>query len=70
MDFSNESTRFRNSRNNKILYVPQDIINNSLNITKSDNNLEIISMPLREAREIFKRQYLSKQINRFNINIF
>ena len=49
--------------------LPQDIINNSVNIPKPDNNLDMMSMPLREAREVFERQYLSAQMNRFNNNI-
>lgn len=49
--------------------LPQEIINNSVNISKPDNNLDMMSMPLREAREVFERQYLSAQMNRFNNNI-
>ena len=29
----------------------------------------MMSMPLREAREVFERQYLTAQMNRFNSNI-
>jgi two-component system nitrogen regulation response regulator NtrX len=29
----------------------------------------MMSMPLREAREVFERQYLSAQMSRFNNNI-
>jgi two-component system nitrogen regulation response regulator NtrX len=49
--------------------LPQDIINNSVNISKPDTNLDMMSMPLREAREVFERQYLTAQMNRFNNNI-
>ena len=49
--------------------LPQDVINNSVNISKPDTNLDIMSMPLREAREVFERQYLTAQMNRFNNNI-
>lgn len=49
--------------------LPQDVINNSVNISKPDTNLDMMSMPLREAREVFERQYLSAQMNRFNNNI-
>lgn len=49
--------------------LPQDVINNTVNISKPDNNLDMMSMPLREAREVFERQYLSAQMNRFNNNI-
>jgi two-component system nitrogen regulation response regulator NtrX len=36
---------------------------------QSQNGLEIMSMPLREAREAFERQYLEAQITRFGGNI-
>lgn len=49
--------------------LPQDILNNSVKITKPDTNIDMMSMPLREAREVFERQYLSAQMNRFNYNI-
>jgi two-component system nitrogen regulation response regulator NtrX len=49
--------------------LPRDIINNSVNISKPDNNIDMMSMPLREAREVFERQYLSAQMSRFNNNI-
>jgi two-component system nitrogen regulation response regulator NtrX len=49
--------------------LPQDVISNSVNISKPDTNLDMMSMPLREAREVFERQYLSAQMNRFNNNI-
>ena len=34
-----------------------------------DQGSEIMGMPLREAREIFERQYLVTQIDRFGGNI-
>ena len=37
--------------------------------SRSDDNNAIMTMPLREAREIFERQYLSAQIARFGGNI-
>jgi two-component system nitrogen regulation response regulator NtrX len=49
--------------------LPQEVISNSVNISKPDTNLDMMSMPLREAREVFERQYLSAQMNRFNNNI-
>jgi two-component system nitrogen regulation response regulator NtrX len=36
---------------------------------KWDNNAEIMGLPLREAREIFEREYLLAQVNRFGGNI-
>jgi two-component system, NtrC family, nitrogen regulation response regulator NtrX len=49
--------------------LPQDVISNSVNISKPDTNLDMMSMPLRDAREVFERQYLTAQMNRFNHNI-
>lgn len=49
--------------------LPQEVINNSVNISKPDTNLDMMSMPLRDAREVFERQYLTAQMNRFNNNI-
>ncbi|WPY00488.1 Sigma-54-dependent Fis family transcriptional regulator [Candidatus Trichorickettsia mobilis] len=49
--------------------LPSDILNHGVTITKPDNNLDMMSMPLREAREVFERQYLSAQMSRFNNNI-
>lgn len=49
--------------------LPQDILTNSVTISKPDNNIDMMSMPLREAREIFEKQYLSAQMNRFGNNI-
>ncbi len=48
--------------------LPPEILQESA-ISKSDNNIDLMSMPLREAREIFERQYLAAQMNRFNNNI-
>lgn len=49
--------------------LPQEVANNSMNIAKPDSNLDMMSMPLREAREVFEKQYLSAQMRRFNFNI-
>lgn len=49
--------------------LPQDILNHGVSITKPDSNIDMMSMPLREARELFERQYLSAQMSRFNYNI-
>ena len=53
----------------KLDMLPQDVVNNSVNISKPDTNLDMMSMPLRDAREVFERQYLTAQMNRFNNNI-
>lgn len=49
--------------------LPSDILNHGVTITKPDTNLDMMSMPLRDAREVFERQYLSAQMSRFNNNI-
>lgn len=49
--------------------LPSEIINNGAVIARPDSNFDMISMPLREAREVFERQYLTAQMNRFNNNI-
>lgn len=49
--------------------LPSEILSNVVVIPKPDNNVDMMSMPLREAREVFERQYLSAQMNRFNNNI-
>jgi len=37
--------------------------------TPAQNGVHIMSLPLREAREVFEREYLTAQINRFSGNI-
>lgn len=54
----------------KVDMLPAEILNNGLTIPKADGgNTDMMSMPLREAREVFERQYLFAQMNRFNNNI-
>ncbi|HJK87101.1 MAG TPA: sigma-54 dependent transcriptional regulator [Candidatus Megaira endosymbiont of Nemacystus decipiens] len=50
--------------------LPQEIVSSGVKIVRPDNaNVDMMSMPLREAREVFERQYLTAQMNRFNNNI-
>jgi two-component system nitrogen regulation response regulator NtrX len=50
--------------------IPSEIlVNSGSTIQKQDDNFDIMSMPLREAREVFERQYLSAQMRRFGGNI-
>ncbi|WP_341756560.1 MULTISPECIES: sigma-54-dependent transcriptional regulator [unclassified Candidatus Tisiphia] len=49
--------------------IPPEILVNGSGPTKQEDNVDIMIMPLREAREIFERQYLSTQMHRFNNNI-
>jgi two-component system, NtrC family, nitrogen regulation response regulator NtrX len=37
--------------------------------TPAQGGAHIMSLPLREAREVFEREYLTAQINRFSGNI-
>ncbi len=60
------------SENNEIIkpyMIPSDILANSVNVTNLEDSFDMLSMPLREAREVFERQYLSAQMSRFNNNI-
>lgn len=49
--------------------LPPELYENSFNLSRSDLSSDIMSMPLREAREMFEKQYLAAQINRFGGNI-
>ncbi len=49
--------------------LPTEIGASSQSINQGESNDRIISMPLREAREMFEREYLLTQINRFSGNI-
>lgn len=49
--------------------LPPEITNNGITISKPETNLDMMSMPLRDAREVFERQYLTAQMSRFNNNI-
>ena len=50
-------------------HLPAEIIEGGLTVPAGDGMEQIISMPLREARERFEREYLIAQINRFGGNI-
>lgn len=51
--------------------LPPEINNTIINVNseKKENNLEMMDLPLREAREVFEKQYLSSQLIRFDHNI-
>lgn len=50
--------------------LPPEITSSQrLNSIKSDSSLEMMSLPLREAREAFEREYLVAQVLRFGGNI-
>jgi len=49
--------------------LPKDLFNNDSAGMRPEINSDILAMPLREAREVFEKQYLEAQINRFSGNI-
>src|SRR6185369_13291226 len=49
--------------------VPASVNGKNATWTQGARNDILITMPLREAREIFEREYLLAQINRFGGNI-
>lgn len=49
--------------------LPPEIGTISPSILRQENNVELLSLPLRDAREEFERQYLSAQVTRFGGNI-
>ena len=50
-------------------HLPSEIIDAGLRVPAGEGLEQIISLPLREARERFEREYLIAQINRFGGNI-
>jgi two-component system, NtrC family, nitrogen regulation response regulator NtrX len=49
--------------------LPMDISSPTPTAVRGDGETEVMSLPLREAREIFEREYLMAQIGRFGGNI-
>lgn len=49
--------------------LPPELFEETPAALKTSVNADIMAMPLREAREVFERQYLTAQINRFGGNI-
>jgi two-component system nitrogen regulation response regulator NtrX len=49
--------------------LPAELSAAAPSILRYDNSREIMSLPLRDAREIFEREYLMAQITRFAGNI-
>ncbi len=49
--------------------LPNELTSNGAENLKWDQSSEIMGLPLRDAREIFEREYLNTQINRFGGNI-
>jgi two-component system nitrogen regulation response regulator NtrX len=49
--------------------LPPELLDSNITVLRSELSGDIMSMPLREARETFEKQYLAAQINRFGGNI-
>ncbi len=49
--------------------LPREVTNTETDSLQWDQTSEIMALPLRDAREIFEREYLNTQINRFGGNI-
>jgi two-component system nitrogen regulation response regulator NtrX len=49
--------------------LPPEILSSSAVLARPETNADIMSMALREARELFEKQYLAAQIERFGGNI-
>jgi two-component system nitrogen regulation response regulator NtrX len=49
--------------------LPPEITQKTPNIINENTHFEMMGKPLREAREIFEREYLLSQVNRFGGNI-
>jgi two-component system, NtrC family, nitrogen regulation response regulator NtrX len=49
--------------------LPPEILTSNPVLARPETNADIMSMPLREARELFEKQYLAAQIERFGGNI-
>jgi two-component system nitrogen regulation response regulator NtrX len=49
--------------------LPQEVVSGEAGTAISDKGDSFVSMPLREAREAFERDYLIAQINRFGGNV-
>ena len=49
--------------------LPPEILTSNPVLARPETNPDIMSMALREARELFEKQYLAAQIERFGGNI-
>ncbi len=50
-------------------HLPPELFEKKMTLMKQEIDSDIMSLPLREARENFEKQYLAAQINRFGGNI-
>lgn len=49
--------------------LPPDVLSGAPAVVHSEKSAEIMGLPLREAREVFEREYLRSQVTRFGGNI-
>ena len=49
--------------------LPPEVLSQSPRSVNLDKDTEIMSMPLRNARELFEREYLKSQVDRFDGNV-
>ncbi len=49
--------------------LPPEMLDATPAVLRPENGAEIMALPLREAREMFERQYLQSQVSRFGNNI-
>ena len=49
--------------------LPPELLLATPSSMRPENGAEIMALPLREAREMFERQYLQAQVTRFGHNI-
>ncbi|MGB1540323.1 MAG: helix-turn-helix domain-containing protein, partial [Rickettsiales bacterium] len=59
----------KNNEPIKVDMLPSDLFDASMAAFQTDMQEDIMALPLREAREMFEKQYLTSQINRFGGNI-
>ncbi|MEK9867952.1 MAG: helix-turn-helix domain-containing protein, partial [Betaproteobacteria bacterium] len=49
--------------------LPPEVLSQSPKSVNLDKDTEIMSMPLRDARELFETEYLKSQVDRFDGNV-
>lgn len=49
--------------------LPPDLVSDNVSLAQPNANANVMAMPLRSARELFEREYLIAQIDRFSGNI-
>jgi len=49
--------------------LPPELSQDAMNVSRAKNGSDVMALPLRDAREVFEREYLAAQIERFGGNI-